>query len=455
MRNLNRNIIVLIGVILSIYLILSIYFSNHFFMNTVINGVDVSLESYADFNAIIKDFINDYELQIIEKSGETEKIYGKEIGLKYNEKNSLNISYKQNPFKWIKSLTKVQEYFIKDLYVIKNNSFNNRINKLKCLNKEIIEPKNVSFKYTNGLYEAVKEIYGNKINKDKLIKEISICILNGDAKLDLYNNKCYMNPNPKYTLFSDKTIKVLNLLNKYVKSKITYLFGIKYEILDGQIINKWISVDENLDIIIDEKAAVKYVLGLSNKYDTVGIERNFKTSTGKIVKVKGGLYGWKINLFGETLALLDNIKNGAIIIKEPLYAQKAYSRDINDIGSTYVEINITKQHIWFYKNGKLITHGSVVTGNPNKGNSTVTGTYMLNYRQNNATLKGESYEVKVSYWMPFYGSIGIHDATWRYSFGGEIYKTNGSRGCVNAPFYLAKRIFENIEEGIPIICYEE
>jgi hypothetical protein len=49
----------------------------------------------------------------------------------------------------------------------------------------------------------------------------------------------------------------------------------------------------------------------------------------------------------------------------------------------------------------------------------------------------------------------LHDASWRSAFGGEIYKRNGTHGCVNAPFHLAKTIYENIEEGIPIICYEE
>lgn len=57
--------------------------------------------------------------------------------------------------------------------------------------------------------------------------------------------------------------------------------------------------------------------------------------------------------------------------------------------------------------------------------------------------------------MPFYGNVGIHDATWRSSFGGNIYKTDGSHGCVNAPLYLAKTIYANIESGTPVICYYE
>jgi lipoprotein-anchoring transpeptidase ErfK/SrfK len=149
------------------------------------------------------------------------------------------------------------------------------------------------------------------------------------------------------------------------------------------------------------------------------------------------------------------VKLGETLEKEPVYAQKALPRGEGEIGNTYVEINITRQHLWFYKDGKLITQGAVVTGKPKKGYSTVLGTYMLNYKQKGATLVGEDYEAEVTYWMPFFGNIGLHDASWRYSFGGNIYKRRGSHGCVNAPKYLAKRIFENIEAGTPIICYEE
>ncbi|MDF2612062.1 MAG: hypothetical protein K0R92_3536, partial [Lachnospiraceae bacterium] len=235
----------------------------------------------------------------------------------------------------------------------------------------------------------------------------------------------------------------------------TYIFRSENEILDKNIINQWLSVDENLDVVIDENLVKEYVQGLGKKYDTVGVARKIKTSTNKMVEVKGGFYGWKINRDAEAKALIDNIKLGEVLEKEPIYTQKALSRDENDIGNTYVEINITRQHLWFYKDGKLMTQGAIVTGTPNKRNSTKVGVYMLNYKEKGTTLIGHNYETEVTYWMPFNGNIGIHDASWRYSFGSDIYKRNGSHGCVNVPLYLAKRIFDNIEDGTPIICYEE
>lgn len=453
-NKITGNIIIVTTAIIFIYLLISIYFTNHFFFNTKINGINLSLKSYEEAQDILKSSINDYKLQITEREGKTEEILGKDIGLQYNEKNSVSdVKKVQAPLKWIISLIKNQNYYIDDLVIYNNDNLKNKIKELDCLNKDIIEPKNVGFKYSNGSYELIEEVYGNKVYENKLYETIENSILNGDLKVDLNDKRCY--ENPEYTVNSEKTIETKDILNKYVSTKITYLFGSKSEVLDGSRINEWLSVDDNLEVLINEKAVKDYVLELSSKYNTVGIARNFKSSTGKNVEVKGGYYGWKINYVAETRMLLENIKLGAVLEKEPIYTQKALNRDGDDIGDTYVEINITSQHLWFYKDGKLITQGDIVTGDPGKGYSTKLGTYMLNYKQKEATLRGPNYEAKVTYWMPFNGNIGIHDASWRYSFGGGIYKGNGTHGCVNSPSYLAKTVFENIEEGTPVICYEE
>jgi lipoprotein-anchoring transpeptidase ErfK/SrfK len=453
-NNAAGSIIIFIASIILVYLLGSIYFARHFSFNTTLNGVNVSLKSNIEAEGIIKGNINAYKLKLIERKGEAEEIVGQDIELKYNEAVHIpKVSWLQNAFRWICSFFKKQEYYIDELFVYDKDKLKNKINGLGCLNNPVTEPRNVSFKYVNGMYEVVEEVYGNKVNRDKLTDAVERSILRGENKLDLNDKLCY--ENPRYTSKSDKTFETIEQLNKYISASITYIFGNEKEVLNKDIINQWLSVDDNLDVILNEIAVMKYVRALGKKYDTVGAARKFKTSVGKTVEVKGGLYGWKIDHAAETNALLKNLRQGQVIEKDPLYAQTTVSRGGDEIGNTYVEINITRQHMWFYKNGRLITQGSVVTGNPNRGYSTVVGTYMLNYKDNGATLRGPGYEAEVTYWMPFFGNIGIHDATWRYSFGGQIYKRNGSHGCVNAPLYLAKAIFENIEEGTPIVCYEE
>jgi len=49
--------------------------------------------------------------------------------------------------------------------------------------------------------------------------------------------------------------------------------------------------------------------------------------------------------------------------------------------------------------------------------------------------------------------VGMHDASWRSSFGANIYLTNGSHGCVNLPSKKAEVIYGYVEQGEPVIVY--
>ena len=445
---------IIVAALLLLYLLISFYFTSHFFFSTTINGADVSLKNERQADQSISRYTDNYKLLLFEREGKSDEITGQEAGLEYKDKTYVKEALnEQKALQWIGSLFKKQEFLSENLFFYNVNKLDLTLNQLNCLKQAKIEPENVSYQYTDGHYQMVKEIYGNRVDIEKLKAVVTDSLFKGETKLDLEANSCYINP--VYTMNSPKAFKTLRHLNKCASTHVTYLFGSKREVVDGNMIQYWIAVDENLDIILDKDKVRAYVRAMGKKYDTVGVKRSFKTSLGTMVDIEGGIYGWKIDQEAETSALAENINSGRILIREPAYVQKAVSRAGNEIGETYVEINITRQHMWFYKDGRLIAQGPVVTGNPNRGNATVTGAYMLNYKQEGAVLSGPGYEAGVQYWMPFYGNIGIHDAKWRHAFGGEIYKKNGTHGCVNAPYYLAKTIYKYIESGIPIICYQE
>ena len=94
-----------------------------------------------------------------------------------------------------------------------------------------------------------------------------------------------------------------------------------------------------------------------------------------------------------------------------------------------------------------------MSGNLARGYGTPAGVFGLTYKERNATLTGETYASHVDFWMPFNGNIGMHDASWRSSFGGEIYQNSGSHGCINLPREAAEIIYEHVERGFPVICY--
>lgn len=454
--NFGKNIvsgIIIIFIMVAIYLGISIYYVKHFNIGTVINGVNVSGKNIKEASEKISSEINNYKLQIKGREDSLEEILGENIELKYNGDAIIsNIMKEQNQFKWGLGIFKKILYENEDLSTYNEEKFSKEFSNLLCIGcQKIIEPKNARLEYVDGGYVVVDEVYGNKIKKDVSMDIIINAIITGKKSIDLEILGGF--ENPKYTKDSQEILDAKRILDKYVSTEVTYKFGDEIEHLEGSVIKSWISIDENLNVEISEKRIRDYIDGLASLYNTVGKTREFNTEYGKKIYVYGGYYGWRIDKEEEFESLKDNIENGEIIDKEPIYAQKGVCRGKDDIGDTYVEISLNKQYVWFHKEGKIVAQGDMVSGDVGKGYKTAIGTYMLTYKQKSATLKGENYASEVKYWMPFNGNIGLHDASWRSSFGGEIFKLNGSHGCINLPEYTAKKIFEEIEEGTPIVCY--
>ena len=232
----------------------------------------------------------------------------------------------------------------------------------------------------------------------------------------------------------------------------TYTFGSTSEVLDGETIHQWL-VSDGQSVALDRDKISEYIKDLAFRHNTAYKKRSFQTSYGETVEVTG-FYGWRINQKAELEELAEILEAGEDTTREPVYAQTAASHDGPDYGNTYAEVNLTAQHMFFYKDGEKILESDFVSGNVSRGHSTPPGIFALTYKQRDAVLKGEGYASPVKYWMPFNGGIGFHDASWRSSFGGSIYKSGGSHGCVNMPYAAAKQLFENVYAGMPVICYD-
>ena len=131
---------------------------------------------------------------------------------------------------------------------------------------------------------------------------------------------------------------------------------------------------------------------------------------------------------------------------------KRHYETLNDVGD-YVEVDLTNQQVYAYIRAPLIVSAPCVSGLAGTGRETPSGIYQIYYKQSPAVLRGEGYASPVSFWMPFNGGIGLHDASWRSSFGGNIYTYDGSHGCINLPYDAAKTIYENAYPGMIVICY--
>ena len=225
------------------------------------------------------------------------------------------------------------------------------------------------------------------------------------------------------------------------------------EVLDGTTISTWLSEGTDEKVSIDEEEVLAFVKTLAKKYNTAYSPKELKTSYGTTVTITGGFYGWRIDNGGEVEQILADLKAGKDVEREPVYLTTANSHGEHDYGDSYVEINLTNQHLFLYKDGKLVVESDFVSGNLSKGHDTPTGAFGLTYKTMNAVLRGPDYETPVTYWMPFNGDVGMHDATWRNKFGGSIYKTSGSHGCINLPASAAKKIYETIDKGYAVLVY--
>ena len=433
----------------------SLKYKTCFLPGTIVDGMDVTGKTAAEVEDAIMEQLKGYKLTINGREDLSESITGEEVGLYAEFDDTLAKAIAaQKPMEWGKyrfgkSVTEVNT----DALIRYNDEMlGEAVDSLSCMDKENMrEPQDAKISdYTSGGYTIIKEDEGTELLEDKVKEAVAAAVMSLAESVDLEEQGCYVSPS---ITSEDEALKTAcETMNKYVGARITYQFGDKSETLSGDEIHNWLTVN-GTSVRINEGKATEYVKKLAASNDTAYKAKSLKTSYGKTVSITGGSYGYKINQAKEAATLVSLIKNGEQTSREPEYSQKGASRTGNDYGNTYVEINLTAQHLYFYVKGKLVVQSDFVSGNAAKGWSTPAGAYSITYKQRNATLKGQGYATPVSYWMPFNGGIGLHDANWRKTFGGTIYKTNGSHGCVNLPPAVAKTIYENISAGDPVLCY--
>ena len=445
-------------IVLGIYVGGIFYFQDKFFPNTRINGIDAAHCTVEDIETLIADKMQSYKLLLKERDGGRELIKAEQIGYRYVSKGEVQgFLREQNPFTWPASAWKEYEETFVSSAEFDEALLEQTVSQLRCISpEETVAPKDAHMEFHKTTYRIIEEVEGKKVKPKRLLKLLKAAIAAGEKELDLEEANCYAQPSVRK---DDKGLnRLVQNLNQYAQTVITYSFGEKTEVLDGSRIKDWLAYDENGNVTLDETQIPVYVAELAAQYDTYNKPRNFKTHDGSFVEVEGGRYGWKIDQESEAAELLELVKQGAQTERTAIFAQTAVSWENSDLGHSYVEIDLTNQHLWMYIDGIEEVSSDFVSGDMSKGNRrTPPGTFTLYYKTSPAVLKsntpGDSYESPVTYWMPFNGGIGLHDANWRGSFGGNIYKYNGSHGCINLPTSAAREIYQRIEKGFPIICY--
>lgn len=434
-----------------------------FVPGTAVNGQrigDLTVEQAAE--SISGFYTREYKLTIKERGGAEEMISGPEIGLTVSlpEGSLQQILSEQNEGGRAFGPNVDNKHRIDMSNTFNMDALNSRINGLNCIsgsNIVITSDARISDYQEGEPFVIIPEIQGNNVYRDKTAEVIRAAVASGATEVDLEAAGCYYEP--KVTKEDAQLLELCNTMNRCRDMSVTYVFGENTEVLEAAEICTWITGAQDGQIQVNQDKAAAYVKALADKYNTAGTERTFRTATGREAVVSGS-YGWRIHQQAETNALIDVIRTGESQSREPHYDLTAVNHTAQEWGNTYVEIDLTGQHVYMIKDGALVWDAPCVTGNIAKKYDTPAGIYTLTYKERNRVLRGRKradgtyeYESPVSYWMPFNGGIGLHDANWRGSFGGTIYKSNGSHGCVNLPPAKTKALYDMVYKGIPVICY--
>ncbi len=458
-----------------------IYFSGHFYQDVAINGVNVSGMNKELAKQTLDNFYKDYVLTIETIDGNQITIDGKDISMQISLRDEFNVCLKkQQAYLWFVNMFSPHEFEIGADAKWEDSALSDIFNEMKMLDKKVmVAPKDAFVGVEDGKFTIVKEVLGSTIDRDKFEAAVRDSLSSVMASLVMMEAGCYDLPDIYDT---DEELKEeLELKNEYAQSEVKLqLDDITLE--PGMELYDEVLEKKNDSYEVSQKLVRKYVQSLAKEYNTLDSDRTFTTSfNDKTVKVYGSAFGYELNEEETEKVLYKALTSGKPSTVDVVFDSKGYTLDgENDIGDTYIEVNLSEQKVIAYKNGKKLAEGDCVSGKEAAGHGTCIGLYAIQDKLSPTVLRGEKkpvtktvtkkkgkkkvkvqettyeyeYESPVTFWMQFNGGIGLHDAAgWRSTYGGSIYYYSGSHGCVNLPYSLAETLYKNYDIGDPVVVY--
>lgn len=459
-RSISITIIILTFIVMAVYIGLSEYYKGGFSYGTWINGIYCTGKTVEEVNEELLKNCTYNGLTVYDKDGNSFEIQAADIDFTFDFKEALQMYLnRQNAYLWVDNLFVSKQHNLIPVISLNEEKLQGIFSQIPFLCDTIPEKeRDIYIIKTFQGYELVNERI-EILNSDKAMNVIKNSLINFEDKVDLNLQQCYedlpLTDKMKSTLAQWKKIEA------FQNCQIVYKLGAEQLAVNASIVCDWILtdaegkfiLDENGDLMADDSKLEEFIDELADEYDTVGGCRYFKTTRGETILVEGGIYGNIMDRKAEKLYLKEAFRLEVKEIHEPAYSQKAREQGKDDIGQTYIEVDMTKQMMYYYKNGKLELQTPIVTGNTGRRMGTPTGVNYVYAKQENRVLRGPGYASPVKFWMPVKGNIGIHDASWRSEFGEEIYKTNGSHGCINTPHDVMVQLFQMAEVGTPVVMF--
>jgi hypothetical protein len=454
---------IVLGLLIVAYGAMAYYFSSHFGFNTSIDNISCTFRTVEEVERTISNRVGGYELTVKGRDGLDKIIRATDVALAYVPDGQVqSLLREQNPLIWISRLFLDANGETTHASVkFDEQKLDATVERLDLFDeKNMKPPADAYMEFEDTQYVIRPEDPGSTLDEGRTDDALQRAIRILSSALDLNEAGCYVPP--KIFANNPDLIKQVNTYNTYVPFKITYLLGETTEVLDAQTALEWIEIAEDGTGTLNEDALIAWARDFGARHDTVGTTRTFTTAQGEEATVEGGTYGWEVDEEAEIAAIKAALESRSGETREPYYVQTAAEHvpaGSPDWGSTYIELDLTDQHMYYFVDGNIEFEADVVTGSPSGNRATPAGTYSILEKLSPTVLKGEiqasgrpEYETPVSFWMRItWAGHGFHDATWQPAFGGNRYTYAGSHGCINMSYTDARTLYGMLEVGTPVI----
>lgn len=438
------------------YFFLAYYYRDGFSFNTWINGVYCTGKTVEEVNEELLSKIEAPIIVMIDMDGESHCIDLAEVAYQEDFTQVLQKYLKeQNAWRWIENIGFSVNHHLTGEISYDDELFQASLENIELIRMERAKENDYRLEYSEEKGYYVYDGLSDRLDIDLVYQKLREAADAGIFVLDLAESGCYKDIPLTYS--QQNTMALAQKIEDFQKSNLLYDMGDGMIPLDSAVMSRFIRI-EGGEVLLDEDGVKAFVDALAEEYDTYQKEREFRTTGGDVITVPGVTYGTQIDRAAEEVFLLEYLatrdaQSEPVQYHKPAYIHEGVVRGKDDIGSTYIEIDMTQQRMYYYECGELMLETDVVTGHTGRRWDTPEGVNYVYAKQTNRVLRGQGYATPVKYWMPVKGNIGIHDANWRDEFGGTIYQTDGSHGCINTPTDMMAELYEMVDVGTPVIMY--